>query len=85
MTDISEIEIGSVYKIKINIDDTTETITFYTTMADEDSITINVEDSSTEELVGQSFRINTDELITETLTGKERGTVKEFIKQVESL
>mgnify|MGYP007038806263 CR=1 FL=1 len=85
MTDISEIEIGSVYKIKINIDDTTETITFYTTMADEDSITINVEDSSTEELVGQSFRINTDELITETLTGKERGTVKEFIKQVEPL
>lgn len=85
MTKISEIEIGSVYKVEVNIDESTETITFYTTMADDDSITINIEDSSSEELIGQSFRINTDELITETLTGKERGTVNEFIEQIESL
>lgn len=83
--DVSEISIGTVYNITANIDGTEEDVTFYTTMSNDDSITINIEESSNEDLIGTSFRIYVNETIHETLTGKERGEVVEFNEKIESL
>lgn len=83
--DISDISIGTVYKIKVKLQGSKETVTFYTTMSNEDSITINIEESSDSELIGNSYRIHSDLQITQTLTGKQDGEVLEFIEKIEEL
>lgn len=85
MTKISSISTGDVYKANVTVNDVEQEIQFYTTIAEDKYVTVNIEKAENSDLIGESVRIFPDGRILETLSSDEIGTVNKLVEKLESL